>query len=95
MITYRPACLYEKFCSLLILYEPAMSFVIVVSSTKIKYLFELTLKLLLISMVCRGFVSNLQIQQDKELPEHLLVVVGRIKNYDDMMWSLGYTRNSI
>ena len=48
MITYRPACLYEKFCSLLILYEPAMSFVIVVSSTKIKYLFELTLTLHLI-----------------------------------------------
>lgn len=85
MIAYRPASLYVKFCSLLVHYEPAMSCVIVVSSKKIKFLIEITLKLHLISTVCRGIVSNLQIQQEKELHEPLLIVVGRIKNYDDVV----------
>ena len=39
----------------------------------------------LICIVCRGYVSNLQIQQDKELHQRLLIVVGQIKNYDDVV----------
>jgi hypothetical protein len=72
LITYRPASLYEKSCPLLILYEPAMFSVIVVFSTKMKYLIELTLSLILCFLPLDCLLLY--------LPEHDLNLLGHVED---------------